>query len=243
MDQSTSDSSVSYDDDEDLDLDIENEHETMQAILAGMQRFQFTGMDRVASSGSGTDDSWEVESYAVDSMELTKLRLPHVGVDGSDDDEEDGMLSYNSEYAMDQDDWTVQSDCNDSIGLAQTRFEHKHEQQNKVRPTLARINRRRTSLGDFIKEEQGFAPPRRNKSFSSISSSVHTVEESLSSHYSCHSDDPTGKRPSVARHKSMPSKSTPLTQAVALWPSSQDEETPRQKMARRVSNNGTPCAA
>jgi hypothetical protein len=225
MDQSIPDS-ISYHDDS----------EEVQVILQDMQRFQFTGMERL---GSDTDDSWEVESYAVDSMELTKLRMPHMTTSYEDDD--DGMASSVGSaprfIVLDEDDWTVKSDCNDSVELSQNRFEPTHEQPNKVRPVLARINRRRASLGDIVKEGQGLvAPVVRRFSLSS----VYTVEESLASETSGDSNDPAGKRASVPRRKSMPIKTTSMDPR-PLW--SAEMAAPTNKMERRVSNSGRPCAA
>ena len=234
MDHSFTDSVSYYSDDEDS--------QPMQSVLEDMRRFQFSGIERVNSDC--TDDSWEVESYAVDSMELAKLRLPHIDFG---DTTMVSSLGQNSagRYAQDEEDWTVQSDCNDSIGLAHTRIEHEHELQSQVRPALPRITRRRASLGAIVKEEQGLAQggPRRVTGRRMSMSSVHTIEESLSSHGSGNSDDAASKRPAVVRHKSMPYvKSAAFAKAVPLWPG-ESQEAPREKMERRVSNGGTPCAA
>lgn len=219
--------SVSYHEDDD---DV-----AMQAILDDMKRFQFTGMERLYSD-STDDESWDAESYAVDSMELAKHRLPHVSCHDDDEDMTSsiGQGSAAGRYVFDEDDWTVKSDCNDSVGLARDRLEHDHEQHdheqyNQARPALARITRRRP---------RDVAKTQRRMSMSSVL----TNEESLYSQGSGNSDDPAGSRPAVVRRKSMPAgKTTPLSKVVALWP--EEEKTTRRKMQRRVSNSGTPCAA
>ena len=48
----------------------DDEDQAMEEVTTSMERFQFTGMDRVNSTG--TEDSWEVESYAADSMEIDR---------------------------------------------------------------------------------------------------------------------------------------------------------------------------
>ncbi|CAB9507683.1 expressed unknown protein [Seminavis robusta] len=246
-----------------------DEEEGMQGLNEELNRFQITGMDTLPRGES--DDSWEVESYAADSMNLAKLRLAHLTLSHDDlgygDYDDDYSCSDSSrgqgsapaprrgrsQYVIpDEDDWTVQSDCNDSIGLTREHLGMKVGQKVGMQP-LPRVTRRRASMDNYMgqqQEQQQQQSPRRVVSSRPTSmrrmsmSSVSTVEESVSgsSQGSGNSNDPAGRRSTIVRHKSMPYvKSTTGGSAMPLWPAG--SETPRQKMKRRVSNGGTPCAA
>jgi hypothetical protein len=235
----------------------------MEQVAQEVERIRITGMNVLPRIGGGndSDDTWEAESFAADSMVLAKLRLAHLQLGYEEmDDASLGASSLGqgsaaprgrSTYVIpDEDDWTISSECNDSIGLMTDRLgvHHQAEQQSKIsKQPLARVTRRRASMDNFVQAEQlQEAQPRetRHPTRRMSVSSASTVEESLSSHGSGGSEDPSGnKRGSISRHKSMPyvKSKAPLSTTVPMWPNG--PTTPRQKMARRVSNGGTPCAA
>ena len=254
-------------------------NESPSAALAASSGFQITGLDVVTSD---SDDDWSVESYANDSMEITKLRLAHARVEHIQTFEDASSLGYGSMGIADEDDWTVESYSNDSMVVNSRRLSLSAEQNHQQHPhqlsaqqpqqaaphsnhikqqpvLLARITRRRASMGDFVHQEQNSpvqqvqptrSTPRRRMSMSSMSTI--RSEESLSTQGSGNSENPAGpsdgssstagskKKKTIVRHKSMPYvKSAPLTNMVPLWPG--EEERPR--MERRVSNGGCPSAA
>jgi len=203
--------------------DSDDEEGVLQQNFEAMEITGITDvLPRLASVQS--DDSWAVESYANDSLPLAHWRIEHSQL-GYNQEEDDLSLGYGSasggvqqqqptptpakKWVMDEDDWTIQSDCNDSVGLANTRLKH-HEPEPTPAPVVAvevkavsplvRIPRRRASMGDFVEKEQQQLSPQvlqvqppapsqqqqrrisnmRRKSLSSVES-LSTVEESLSS--------------------------------------------------------------
>jgi hypothetical protein len=262
--QSYASSSVfsDYDDDDDC---------FMQQVTQEVERFRITGMNMlppVISGGGDSDDTWEVESYAADSMDLAKLRLTHVKLgyeEMMDDDNSFAASSLGQGSAAvpprgrstnvipDEEDWTISSECNDSIGLMTDHLAEKQQQQNKIsKQPLARITRRRASMDNFVHQEQHQEepqqPPREPKNHPMMShmslASVSTVEESVRSGSTSEDPAAANKRGPLPRHKSMPivKSKAPLSSTVPLWPSGR-HTTSRERMSRRVSNDGTPCAA
>lgn len=312
----------------DLDLDddsvtsFDNNNEFMAEVGRQVDQatIEITGirklLPRTCSPNNMDDDAWDVESYANDSLPLTKLRLQEdhpnttvtvtaaaLGYGNSDNDhlmDDASSLGERSaqprrrhqSFVVDQhhqvdDDWTVTSDCNDSIGLANNRLSLQAEHRNKVSSSaaaatkqqqqppraLARINRRRASMGDFVDQEvqQGAAaaqgqqqvtppppPPKVVRQVRpdfrrlSLASSIATIDESLGGSSQGSRGSSQDPARGVSRHSSMPYvKSKSLSSAARpLWPSSSNNDNSnrssgetRRKAPRRVSNNGTPCAA
>jgi len=232
-------------------------------------------------SSEQDDSCWDVESYANDSIPLTRMRL-HVVTDDTETivDSPPTDLGYGYGETMedtsslsggrrferpqitdDDDDWSMQSDCNDSVGLANARFQgHRNTHKAVIAaPAFARIDRRRASMGKVTSSSElpsnSSTPRQIRREFRrmSLSSAVTMESTCSSSHGSGDSTDPVGssgsggggKRRGVTRHKSMPyvkMTSTDISNQVPLWPSNKSDETGgRQRMARR--NSGAPCAA